>query len=217
MARVRLLRDLINGESYFLEPATGMSFRRTVGGICWPFANKAGCIVVLGETRSRQNYIGARRHDVHKLQEFASEDASAFVDRLAMLTDDWLIRNWAVPVCDKRVNLLDDMNYEQRKRKRRQIRYGDPLGWSSKGEGLLPFYHAFVQRRTLNEKTLFLGDSYCADECLTLGYAEREKSILEFPGVAALCFALAEIDMDSRQEERYDKNDWGPADELGGY
>lgn len=58
MARVRLLRDVITGERYVKEAATGMSFRRIVGSLVWPCGERPGCLVVLGETRSRQSVLG---------------------------------------------------------------------------------------------------------------------------------------------------------------
>ncbi len=101
------------------------------------------------------------------------------------------------------------------------MRYGDPLGWSGKGEGLLLFYHALVQRRTENEKTLFLGaDSQCAAEIGKLKFEDARMSILERPSAAALCFAVAEIDLNVKTEwgaGRFDGESFGPADEMGGY
>ena len=45
------------------------------------------------------------------------------------------------------VSLGDDANDEQRRLRRPLLRFGDPQGWQGHGEGLLPFYHALVQRR----------------------------------------------------------------------
>ena len=183
--RVRLLRDLITGERYFKEAATGMAFRRIVGSLVWPCGERQGCLVVLGETRSRQNVLGARRHDVHRLEEVRSDDV-----------------------------------YDNLRRLRRPLlQYGDPQGWKGRGEGLLPFYHALVQRRTKSEKTLFLGDACTgADEIAKLQAEDMTKKPTDFPGAAALCFALAEIDVDPWPDwgERT-KLYGGPADELGGY
>lgn len=220
MAKLKLLRDFITREKYFQQPETGMVFRRIAGGFAWPHKDLPGCVLTLGETRSRQNAIGTGRHDVHKLEEFQSENTAELVDWLALMTDSWMVGNWATPLCDQRVYLLEDANDERRKMRRKPLRYGDPLGWSGKGEGLLPFYHAFAQRRTMSEKTLFLGDGLCAEELAGLRFADDKTSILELPGVAALCFALAEIDMSPGNEwgAAWKNTDaLGPADDLGGY
>lgn len=88
--RVRLLRDLITGERYFKEAATGMAFRRIVGSLVWPCGERQGCLVVLGETRSRQNVLGAHRHDVHRLEEVRSDDVSMLVSQVSRMTEDWI-------------------------------------------------------------------------------------------------------------------------------
>lgn len=219
MARVRLLRDLITGERYYRETATGMAFRRTVGSLVWPCGERPGCLVVLGETRSPQNVLGTRRHDVHRLEESRSDDVSVLVSQMARMTEDWLVRYWSTPMADNRVYLLDDANDNQRRLRRPLLHYGDPQGWQGRGEGLLPFYHAMVQRRTKSEKTLFLGDACTgADEIAKLQAEDMTQKPTDFPGAAALCFALAEIDVDPWPEwgERT-KLYGGPADELGGY
>ena len=219
MARVRLLRDIITGERYFKEAATGMSFRRIVGALVWPCEQRPGCLVVLGETRSRQSVLGARRHDVHRLEESRSRDVSVLTAGMARMTEDWLVRQWSTPMADRRVYLLDDANDEQRRLRRPLLRFGDPQGWQGHGEGLLPFYHALVQRRTMSEKTLFLGDACTgADEIAKLQDEDMLKKPTDFPGAAALCFALAEIDIDPLPEwSGSAKNCGGPADDLGGY
>lgn len=219
MARVRFLHNFITREPFFQECSTGMNFRRIVGALAWPFKEKAGCAVVLGETCSRQNILGTRRHDVHKLEEKQSLDPAELLDMTVIMAGQWMVKSWATPLCDRRSYLLEDVNEERRRMRRPALRYGDPLGFSGKGEGLLLFYHSLVQRRTMSEKTLFLGHGACADEIAGLRYADESTSILEFPGPAALCFALAEIDVDPL-EEWGDKKDWsafGPADDLGGY
>ena len=84
---------------------------------------------------------------------------------------------------------------------------------------MLPFYHALVQRRTRSEKTLFLGDACTgADEIAKLQAEDMAQKPTDFPGAAALCFALAEIDVDPWPEwgERT-KLYGGPADDVGGY
>lgn len=220
MAVLRALRDYLTGETYFQHSRDGMNFRRTAGAIVWPHRDLPGCVVALGETRSKATVVGIARHDVRKLEEFQSANTAELVERLERMTDAWLISEWATPLCDKRFYLLEDANAERRKLRRRSLRYGDPLGFSGKGESLLPFYHALAQRRTLSEKTLFVGEGQCADEIAALKFEDEAASILETPSAAALFFALAAIDLSPRAEwgeRRRDTDRDGPADALGGY
>lgn len=219
MAKVQCLIDALTGEQYFVEAATGRAFRRIVGALVWPCGKRPGCLVVLGETRSRLNVLGAHRHDVHRLEEARSDDVSVLVSQMARMTKDWLVRYWSTPTADNRVYLLDDVNDDLRRLRRPLLQYGDPQGWRGQGEGLLPFYHALVQRRTRNEKTLFLGDACTgADEIAKLQVDDMGSKPTDFPGAAAIFFALAEIDLIPIPEW----GEWrsaagGPADPLGGY
>lgn len=144
---------------------------------------------------------------------------SVLVSRMTRMTEDWLVRYWSTPIADNRAYLLDDANDDLRRLRRPLLRFGDPQGWQGRGEGLLPFYHALVQRRTMSEKTLFLGDACTgADEITRLQEEDMLKKPTDFPGAAALCFALAEIDVAPWPEwgERA-KPCGGSADDLGGY
>ena len=110
------------------------------------------------------------------------------------------------------------MSRERRSLRRYPIRYGDPQGWKGKGEGLLPFYHSLIQRRTFSEKTLFLGDSDAAYEVASMQPKFSDAKITDFPAMAALCFALAEIDIDPIDDAAGDRSyGTGPADPIGGY
>lgn len=217
MARLQILTDRFTQERYFREPVTGMTFRRTAAGLAWPCENAPGCVVALGESRGHDAVHGAERRDVHILDERQSDDPAELVELVETMTEDWFIKNWATPAHDQRVFMLDDVNQARRKARRPLLRYGDPPGWIGRGEGLLQFYHALVQRRTMSEKTLFLGrSSLCGDEIARLPL--EPKPIQQFPSMAALCFALAEIDVDRRERKsRRDDGRLGPADDLGGY
>lgn len=218
MARIRLLNDVITGERYFKETATGRAFRRITGALAWPCGERPGCLVVLGETRSRQNVLGVR-HDIYRLEEFRGDDVKELLTRMVRMTEDWMVRFWATPMADSRVYLLEDARDEQRRFRRPTLHYGDPQGWKGQGEGLLPFYHSLAQRRTRSEKTLFLGDGCSgADEIGKLREEDMTRKPTDFPGAAAIFFALAEIDVNPMPEwDERRKIDAGPADLLGGY
>lgn len=220
MARMQILTDRFTGEAYFKETITGRQFRRTTGALVWPCVDKGGCALVLGELRSIDNSLATVRHDLFKLEEKQSADPAELCEWAMLLTDSWFVKSWATPLCDKRAYMLDDVNAELRKLRRPRIRYGDPQAWTGKGEGQLPFYHALIQRRTMSEKTLFLGDySQAAFELERLGFEDANSSLLNFPSAAALCFAVAEVDLNPRYGSRLKSyaESFGPADGVGGY
>ena len=219
MARVRMLRDIITGERYFRDLSSGVCFRRVVGALSWPVEDKPGALIVLGETRSTQNALGIGRHDVHVLEEQTHDDVSMLLAYMGHMADDWLVRIWATPVTDKRTYMLDDLAADMRAIRRMAPRYADPQGWSGKGEGLMPFYFALVQRRTQTEKTLFFGQvCRAADEIGKLQTEDMIRKPTDFPAAAALFFALAEVDVTPYRETRV-RGEYlsGPADLVGGY
>lgn len=219
MARVRLLTDIITGERYFRDLSSGVYFRRIVGALAWPVEDKPGALIVLGETRSTQNALGIGRHDVHVLEERTHDDVSMLLAYMARMADDWLVRVWATPVADHRAYMLDDLAADMRTIRRPAPRYADPQGWSGKGEGLMPFYHGLVQRRTMSEKTLFFGEGCeAAVQIGKLQPGDASRKPTDFPAAAALFFALAEVDVTPYRQMR-ERGEYlsGPADLVGGY
>ena len=224
MAKVRALKDAYTQEPFWLDPYR-RQLRRIVGALTWPSINtsageRPGCVIVLGESRTPPLEVGQERRDVWRLAEAQSNDVAELLEKLARFQEDWMVKSWATPIQDNRVYLLDDVNDTLRALRKPRIRYGDPVGWSGKGEGLMPFYHALVQRRTLSEKTLFLGHpSAAADEVAALDPKDAIAKPTDFPSAAALFFALAEIDLHRLAD--WDKRGSGkllkPADSIGGY
>lgn len=220
MAWLKCLTDVVTRERYLCDTETGISYRRTVGSLVWPCGDRNGCVTVLGETRSRQNVLGGR-HDVRLLAEKCSADVSELVEYIELCTMAFVVLSWATPLSDTRAYLLDDKNDERRRARKPIIKFDDPQGWHGKGEGLMAFYHALVQRRTLSEKTLFLGDE--CEGASFIGKMENEDiscKPTDYPAAAALFFALAEIDVNPMADwaDRGNVSSYGgPADLIGGY
>ncbi|WP_291442798.1 hypothetical protein [Desulfovibrio sp.] len=218
MAWLKCLTDVVTRQRYLCDMETGISYRRTVGSLVWPCGNRNGCVTVLGESRSRQNVLGGR-HDVRLLAEQYSADVSKLVDFVELYTMTFVVRSWATPLSDTRAFMLDDKNDERRRARKPMIRFDDPQGWHGKGEGLMAFYHALVQRRTLSEKTLFLGkDCEGANAIGKMQAEDMTDKPTDYPAAAALYFALAEIDLNAMSEwEDRESLAGAPADEIGGY
>lgn len=220
MAWLKCLTDVVTRERYLCDTETGISYRRTVGSLVWPCGDRNGCVTVLGETRSRQNVLGGR-HDVRLLAEKCSADVSELVEYIELCTMAFVVLSWATPLSDTRAYLLDDKNDERRRARKSIIKFDDPQGWHGKGEGLMAFYHALVQRRTLSEKSLFFGkNSSAADEIGKLQAEDMTGKPTDYPAAAALFFALAEIDVNPMADwaDRGNVSSYGgPADLIGGY
>ena len=218
MARLKQLTDNITREVYLLDVESGIEYRRTTGGLAWPGNGRHGCLVVLGECRNTPNVLGLRR-EIKLLQEVHSDNTQKLVDSVVSLTSAFLVRSWATPGVDKRAWMLDDMNDMLRKQKKIPVRFGDPEEWTGRGEGLMSFYLALVERRTKGEKTLYFGKgSACSDEISKLGEKDLAGKPTDYPGAAALFFALAEIDVNPIADFRQGNTSLtGPADNLGGY
>lgn len=220
MARLRSLIDAVTRERYVRDAATGIAYRRTAGSLVWPSGERNGCVAVLAETRSRQNILGGR-HDVHLLAEECSADVSKLISAVEKFTMLLMVRSWATPLSDTRAFMLDDTNDDRRRVRLPIIRFDDPQGWHGRGEGLMAFYHALVQRRTLSEKTLFLGKNCEGRNNIEKMQAEDMTcKPTDFPAAAALCFALAEIDLNPMTDwaDRGNVSSYGgPADLIGGY
>ncbi len=217
---VKVLTDVVTRERYLYEKATGMQFRRCTGALAWPSDSLPGCVTVLGETRSRPNFLNQRRHDVHVCSEYRSSDLSELVRKTQAWTREWHVERWATATSDKRFFLLEDAREEQQRMRMPVIRYGDPLGWEGKGEGLIPFYSSLVRRRTEAEKTLYFGDpSDARDEMSRIDEHDETKRPTLYPAACALWFALAEIDLHPLAEWGAEPRVTliGAADSIGGY
>ena len=218
MAQVKRIHDNVTAEPFYLELRTRRMFRRIVGAIAWPHGETPGSVLVLGEIRSRAAFLNTR-HDLHILYERQSDDVQSLIELASRAQDEWHVFMWHTPLVDQRIYLLDDYNDSRRIARQMPMTISDPLGWSGKGEGLLPVYFAMVQRRTLNEKTLFFGpESAAAVEIQRLDPDEMNAKPTDYPSAAALFWSVAAVDMIPIPEwgERL-PSFGGPADPIGGY
>lgn len=216
---LRKIQDRVTGEPYYSEVSTGRQFRRTTCALSWPWAEEAGCVIVLGELRNPPTQLGARRH-VHVLAELRSHKPHELLDTTERFQCLFLFQRLVTSGSDDRVVLLDDYNDTRRRERKPILRTTDPAAWHGKGEGMMPYYISLVQRRVEEEKSLFFGpDCAARDDVRRAGKGDLTRKMLEMPGVCALCWAVEEIDVNSldewhiRNRVRYS----GPADALGGY
>lgn len=212
--------DVATGEPYLQEVSSPKRmFRRVVAALAWPFGVVPGCLLVLGEIRTPPNRLTARRKLV-VLAEERDMDATALLDLAVRKQALFRFPNLVTPESDPRVVLLDDFNDHQRRNRRAVLRIVSPLGWTSaKGEGLLPYYFGFFNRRLVGEKSIDFGPVCTArDEMARLGPDDMRRTMIELPGVCALCWAVEEMDEQPMPEWGEKRSvGVGPADAIGGY
>lgn len=215
MPYIRTLRDAMTRETFFLENRTGRQFSRIVAALAWPHGMARGCVIVLGEIRGRPAVLNVHNH-VHVLREYRSGDVADLVDMAVRLYEDWSASCVITPGDDRRVVFLDAANDDLRQERRRRIRMTDPQAWNGSGERMLPLYLGLLQQRIVGEKTLFFGpDCTAASETQRLGSEDVDRRMTDYPGAAALLWAVAEMDLNRRRGEA--REHVGPADRLGGY
>lgn len=194
MMRTHLKRmvDPFTKDRYWKYPRTGIDFRRIVGGFCWPFGTSPGAFCVLGEVRSVDQHTYTHRvvllHDeeVSGVDELLRRVHSASVDTGIF---DWIARRDV-----SEVRLVDQFNRLQSSQRQRQIRLVHPQEGDDRDR--FRFWIRLLERRTMDEKTMTFGESACVrDRLMSLPPGAYDKEPEEFPAVAAMLFALAEIDL----------------------
>lgn len=200
------------------DPGTGIEYRRTVCALAWPYGDAQGCAIVLGELRNPPNILGARRH-LHVLDERRSANPDKLLDEATRMQVRWIFPTVITPVEDPRCILIDAYNAERRRERLPVLRTAEPIAWKGKGEGILPYYVALIQRRVVDDKSLHFGPNCTArDDMQRIGNDDLSGRMIELPGVCALSWAVENIDVDALPEwhERTHITA-GPADLLGGY
>ncbi|MFI3270836.1 MAG: hypothetical protein R3Y11_01860 [Pseudomonadota bacterium] len=212
--------DLLTGEPYYEDLTTRTMFRRTVGGIAWPYGNQSGTVVILGEKRTPSNNGRGRRH-IYMLKEFRSMESEELLVNASLFQRRYM-PDLYVMLCDEpRYILLEEYNDRQRRARRPILRTDHPSTWHGKGEGLIQYYAELVRRRIGDEKSLFFGkDCSARDAFRNLRPDDVGKKAMELPHVCAFAWALEYFDVNPMAE-------WGErgfggkmniiADSIGGY
>lgn len=194
MMRTHLKRmvDQFTKDRYWKDPRTGIDFRRIVGGFCWPFDTSPGAFCVLGEVRSVDQHTYTHRvvllHDeeVSGVDELLRRVHSSSVDTGVF---DWIARRDV-----SEVRLVDQFNRMQSATRQPQLRLVHPQEGDDRDR--FRFWIRLLERRTMDEKTMTFGESACVrDRLMSLPPGAYDKEPEEFPAVAAMLFALAEIDL----------------------
>lgn len=221
--------DVVTQEPY-LQEVTGAKrkFRRTISTLAWPYADKRGCVIAMGEILTAPNTLGARRH-IHVLAEKRSDSNEELMQEASLFKSRYLCGSVITPSDDIRYTFLEEYNDRQRKSRLPCLRSDDPVFFHASGAGLLPFYIGLMRRRITDEKSIFFGDVCTArDEMMRITNQKNSSSeeslrdmhskMIELPAISALCWAVEFFDQNTLLE-------WGEkrtsieniADFLGGY
>lgn len=191
-AHLKRMVDQFTKERYWKDTRTGVSYRRIVGGLCWPFDTSPGAFCVLGEVRSVDPHTYTHRvvllHDeeVSGVDELLRRVHSSSVDTGVF---DWIARRDV-----SEVRLVDQFNRMQSATRQPQLRLVHPQEGDDRDR--FRFWIRLLERRTMDEKTMTFGESACVrDRLMSLPPGAYDKEPEEFPAVAAMLFALAEIDL----------------------
>lgn len=174
---------------WFEDKESGNKYRRVVCGVAFPWGPKPGYIVVLGEDLNADHSLYQSPHHIHLLAEFEHTEIEPLHRACLKYRDQLSVRSFygnpEAPVYSVWQNL----------NKREATIY-----ISEQHEGLdINTVIQLVKRHTRDKKTLHFGSNSRLP-----GYLESvmpEESIKmdldEFPAVAALGRALAEIELNS--------------------
>lgn len=217
---LRALTDVITGEPYLVDTASGREYRRTVCTLAWPWHPRPGWVVVLAEYRHRPTVMHEARH-IDVLAEISSASPEELIRAAERCMRIYHVPRLITPEGDYRIALIELENDRRRAERKPPLRTESPATWNGKGEGLLPFYTSLLHARIVEAKTIKFGNSSLPAEVQpVIADADNAgKSMLCWPAACALFWALEAIDL-------YPVPEWGgsdrkrpsgPADIIGGY
>ena len=211
---LKVRKDQFNGRRYYEDQRTGVKYRRLVGGIAWPFGSDDGACVVLVESYSPD--FETQRQKVFRLEEFVSPDINTMLKWVHACQTDIYVVDWITPRESLYMELLHQYNDDLARLRRPTISAYSPPQWDRQES--LRYYLRLLERRVRTEKTIHFGDvSIIRDQCVALAKStdNHYRRLEEFPGPAALLYALAEIDL--RPPDNLPMSNRYTGDQMTGY
>lgn len=211
---LKVRKDQFNGRRYYEDQRTGVKYRRLVGGIAWPFGSDDGACVVLAESYNPD--FETQRQKVFRLEEFVSPDINTMLKWVHACQTDIYVVDWITPRESLYMELLHQYNDELSRLRRPTIYASSPPQWDR--QECLRYYMRLLERRIRTEKTIHFGEtSLIRDQCVALAKSteNHHRRLEEFPGPAALLYALAEVDL--RPADNLEKRNRHGGDQLTGY
>lgn len=201
--------------SGWLEADDGRAFRRVVGGVAWPFSDKPGFMVVVGED-SQEDMDHQTRH-LRVLGEWREHMGLSFVELrpmlacMAELRREMCARPWHGEV-GPWGRVIAEFNAAQACLRQPTVSVYPPPG-----EVDFSFHAGLVRRRVMHEKTLHIGQGVLGAKLGLLSADLSGEKHAEHPEAAALFYAVAGLDLTKRIADGLPERRHGMADRAGGY
>jgi len=183
------------GELYWFDPEANRYFARIVAGISWPFKEKPGWIVVIGENDVLNPPSGKQTFRI------LTEDHDSLIDRLLRRLREvdrtYLVeRNYGDLSDETTAFLLRQHNREMDEQRIASI--GIDFAPLSDQPNNLQAYLQIIDNHTKHgvEKTLFFGEgSQIATALHNLNPEDASGEVSQWPEIAALGYALAALEV----------------------
>lgn len=203
---------MFTGETYWKDTATGIQFRRIVHAMSWPFDTLPGCVCVLGEVLAEDPKYHA--HKVILLHDEEQKNVNELLRHAHAVGADTGIMDVVGRRDVPEMRLMEIFNRDMSARRERQLRMMTPPEADERER--FRFWLRLLERRTVEEKTMIFGDSQCVRaRLMSTPKSNYDRIPEEFPTIAAVLYALAEIDL--HQKLPTWKHSSAPVDALAGY
>jgi len=177
---------------FFLDIANNREYRRIVGGVAWPQKEKSGFCCVIGESshttarmRTRLNYL---------LVENQTDDISKLIKHMYDIQIKYLVQSWHSNTESlTMMHFVDKFNAKLPQGKR-GIYIAD-ASFMDDPHNLKLYTHLIKSQIIPSRKKLYFGDQSCIPIRLNeMSSQDTQSRAEEFPVIAALGYALSELD-----------------------
>lgn len=200
MSKLIHRRDNITAEPYFLNSATQDRYRRIAGGIAWPTVGHEAALVLLAEDFFK-TYETGRRH-YRLLTEAYAQDVKGLIDKITGVQIEFTRADWFGDTENPFMRFVLDANIDMYKYKRPPVTVVKPPALGK--PGMTELYYQTFTTLTKTQKTMHLGKgSRITKELLAGPRVETIKQGL-FPGITALFFAMAGLELQVSKRDNKD-------------
>lgn len=179
--------DESSGKGFFRDIKTKARYRRIFGGLGWPSVSAPGCAVILAEDLFADHESGKRK--LHIIETAYDKDHNVLLDKMSAIQESLCRVDWYGNPESSWVRLLPFLNKRLFGERRASVKLFKPPAFSEADR--MSVYFQLFRLRTGGLKTLYLDGSPTANEFAQILTDIKEE---EFPGVAAVLYALAAMD-----------------------
>jgi len=172
----------------FVDPETGKVFRRILGGVGWPYAEKPGFIVVLGEDLEEDHNLPHSPRHCRVLAEHETPDLEELQRYCHKFRDDFCLTS----ILGNPENPIYEL--WRRRTPNATINVSQPCDVDKIDLNLVG---QLLRRNTEGRKTLHFGSDSKLPGYFTRFVAKRieKEEIEEYPAIAAFGFVLVEVEL----------------------